>query len=127
MRSRQQLLIFELGVCGRQAGDIGVGVGLGLLEEGHAAALIEPGRDAAGEGAVARGGEDGDLAAAGLGVVLLHRGLAGGELLLDLGALVAADASELLVGVGEFVAVELELGFGDVEIVGVGDRSRWVA
>ena len=116
-------LLFEVVVFGRERGDVGVGVGLGLLDEVHAAALIEPGGDAAGEGAVARGGEDGDLAAAGLGVVLLHGGLAGGELLLDLGALVAADAGELFVGVGELVVVELKLGLGDVEIVGVGDGA----
>ena len=107
----------------RQAGDIGVSVGLGLLDEGHTAALIEPRGDATGEGAVARAGEDGDLAAARLRVVLFHRGLACSELLLDLGTLVAAHARELLVGVGELVAVELELGLGNVEIVGVGDRA----
>ena len=108
---------------GGERDDVGVGVGLGLFEEGDAAALIEPGGDAAGEGAVARAGEDGDLAAAGLGVVLLHCGLAGGELLLDLGALVAADAGKLLVGVTELVVVELKLGLGDVEVVGVGDGA----
>ncbi len=70
-------------------------------------------------------GEDADLAACvGLrGFVLLHCGLAGGELLLDLAALVAAGAGELLGGVGEFVAVELELGLGDVEVVGAGDGA----
>ena len=116
-------LLFEVIVFGGKAGDVGVGVGFGLPDEVHAAALIEPGGDAAGEGAVARGGEDGDLAAAGLGVVLLHGGFAGGELLLDLAALVAADAGELFVGVGEFVVAELELGLGDVEVVGVGDGA----
>lgn len=114
---------FERGVFGGERGHVGVGVGLGLFEEGYAAALIEPGGDAAGEGTVACSGEDGDLAAAGLGVVLLHGGLAGGELLLDLGTLVAADAGELLVGVAELVVVELKLGLGDVEVVGVGDGA----
>ena len=50
-----------------------------------------------------------------------------GELVLDLAALVAADAGELLVGVGELVVFELKLGLGDVEVVGVGDGCRWAA
>ncbi len=108
--------------CGER-GDVGVGFVLGLLDESHAAALIEPGGDAAGECAVALCRDDGDLAAAGLGVVLLHGGLARGEFLLDLSAIVATDAGELFVGIVEFVVVELELGLGDVEIVGVGDGA----
>ena len=108
---------------GREGGDIGVGLGLGLLDEVHAAALIEPGGDEARKSAVACGGEHGDLAAAGLRVVLLHGGLARGELILDLAALVAADAGEFFVGVVELVGSELKLGLGDVEVVGVGDAA----
>ena len=68
------------------------------------------------------------LAAAGdLRIILLHGGFAGGEFVLDLAALVAAGAGELLVGVVEFVAVELDLGLGCCR----GRRSRrwcrWVA
>ncbi len=114
-------LLFELVVSGRQGGDVGVGLIFGLAEQVHAIALIEPGGDAAVKGSAARGGDDGDLAAAGLGVVLFHGGFVGGELILDLAALVAADAGKLFVGVVELIVSELELGFGQVEIVGVGD------
>ena len=110
-------------LCG-ESGDVSIGFSFGLLDESHAAALVEPGRDASVKGAVAASGEDTNLAACvGLGgVVLLHRSLTGGELLLDLAALVAARAGELLGSVGEFVAVELELGLGGVKIVGAGGR-----
>jgi hypothetical protein len=106
-------------VLGGEGGDVGVGLGLGLADEGHAAALIEPGGDATVEGAVASGGEDGDLAAAVcLSFEFLHGGLTRGELLLDFATLVTGDAGQLFGGVAEFVGVELELGLGYVEVVG---------
>ena len=40
-------------VFGGEGGDVGVGLGLGLLNEVHAAALIEPGGEAACERAAA--------------------------------------------------------------------------
>ena len=112
--------LFEVGVLGCEGCSVRVGLGFGLADKRHAATLIEPRGNSAVEGSIATGGEDADLAATvGLrGFVLLHSGLAGGKLLLDLAALIAAGAGELLGGVGEFVAVELELGLGNVEIVG---------
>ena len=96
---------------------------LACSEQVHAVALIDPGGDAAVEGSAARGGDDGDLAAAGLGVILLHGCFVRGELVLDLAALVAADAGKLFVGVVELVGAELELGFGYVKVVGVGNGA----
>src|SRR3984885_4254231 len=116
-------LLFEVIMFGGKTSDVGVGVGFGLTDKIHSVALIEPGGDAAGDGAVARGREDRNLSAAGLRVVLLHGGLAGGQFLLDLRALVTAKPGELLVGVGEFVVVELELGLDDVEVVGLCDGA----
>src|SRR6266550_2267372 len=78
---------------------------------------------AASGGAAAGGGDDGDLAAGRLGVVLLHGGFVGGEFILDLAALVAADAGKFFVGVVELIGSELELGFGYVKVVGVGDGA----
>ncbi|WP_433982888.1 hypothetical protein RBB78_13060 [Tunturiibacter empetritectus] len=108
-----------------KSGDAGIGLGCSLANEIHAAALIEPGSDATVERAITARGENGDLTAGvSLGrVVLLHRRFTGGELLLDLAALVAADPGELFGEVGEFIVIQLELSLGYIEVIGVGSRA----
>jgi hypothetical protein len=110
----------------RQRRDIRVRLRLRLLHQALAAALIEPRPNPPRQRPIAFRRHHRRLASAvRLRIVLLHRSLARGQLLLNLAPLVSARARQVLAGIVHLVCIDLQLALRHVQVVAqrVGRRA----